>query len=77
MSGCWECIYKVLREHNSFLVRDYIISTTVPTNEDLGHYWKSLFHDSIVVLSCIQVDTPADMGVQLIPLAQEYHTASV
>lgn len=74
---CWECIFKVLRPNQSLLVRDYIICTTIPTSEEVGHWWKSLFHDTVEVLSCIQVEIPTNMEVAIIPLAQEYHTASV
>jgi hypothetical protein len=55
----WECNYQVNAifpkkpEINySFLVKDWIWSTSKPSNESIGHYWKTLHKYPIQDESC-------------------------
>lgn len=44
--NAWECTYFVV-ELNLW-VKDWIISTSKPSNNSIGHYWKHLFGYTIL-----------------------------
>jgi hypothetical protein len=50
----WECIYEVSTGYNILSVRDYIWSTSEPTAESIGHYWRSLFPSYTVNLGGVR-----------------------
>jgi hypothetical protein len=44
----WECNYKVNTGYTLFEMRDYIWSTSEPTKESIGHYWRTLFPSYVI-----------------------------
>lgn len=43
----WECTYKVTRQNDYFLWRDYIWSTSKPIGNSIGHYFRVGFNYTI------------------------------
>ena len=57
----WECTYKVVRSNDSFYVKDWIYSTSKPSDKTIGHYWRHLFNYQI--LEGVSYIAPSDIDI--------------
>jgi hypothetical protein len=60
----WLCFYTVNTGYNLLHMRDYIWSTTEPTKESIGHYWKTL-HPSYTITNEQTKETVYSEGMNL------------
>jgi hypothetical protein len=40
----WECTYRIFDGYKYYYVKDWVYSTSKPSNNTIGHYWKHLFN---------------------------------